>query len=265
MEADVVGDFGDARGGAKEHAFGFFDPGAVDEVGEGEAGGALEELAEVEWTDVYRGRHGFEAHLLAEVTMDEVFGVANGFGFVGGVGEEEAVGGLAELEREGGEDGDGGLIADGVHDGDVLEVDFGTADLGGGVVAVEEGFGDRGEMVGGGGLEANAAGAKGGEMRFANLNRDEGFDDSGDACGGLRFRELGAFGNDFEAEGQAGQGVEGVVIVLEELAICEILDESTATGGLGTGVVGGRGGDGIEFDIHGALWFEVVGHRATLG
>lgn len=92
METDVVGDFGDARGGAKEHAFGFFDPGAVDEIGEGEAGGALEEFAEVEGTDVHSGRHSLEAHLLAEVTMDEVFGVANGFGFVGGVGEEETVG-----------------------------------------------------------------------------------------------------------------------------------------------------------------------------
>lgn len=56
-----------------------------------------------------------------------------------------------------------------------------------------------------------------------------------------------------------------MVIVLEELAIREILDESTTTGGLGTGVVGGGGVGGIEFDIHGALWFEVVGHRATLG
>jgi hypothetical protein len=43
------------------------------------------------------------------------------------------------------------------------------------------------------------------------------------------------------------------------------LDKATTTGGLGTGVVGGGGVDGIEFDIHGALWFEVVGHRATLG
>ena len=59
--------------------------------------------------------------------------------------------------------------------------------------------------------------------------------------------------------------MEGVVIVLEELAIREILDESTTTGGLGTGIVGGGGVGGIEFDIHGALWFEVVGHRATLG
>lgn len=187
MEAHVVGDFGDACGGAKEHALGFFDPGAVDEVGEGESGGALEELAEVERTDVHGGRDSFEAHLFAEVTMDEVFGVANGFGLVGGVGEEEAVGGLAELEGEGSEDGDGGLIADGVHDGDVLKVDFGTADFGGGVVAVEECFGDGGEMVGGGGLEADASGAKGGEVMFADFDRDKGFDHSGDTSGGLRF------------------------------------------------------------------------------
>lgn len=59
--------------------------------------------------------------------------------------------------------------------------------------------------------------------------------------------------------------MEGVVVVLEELAIREILDKATTTSGLGTGVVGGGGVDGIAFDIHGALWFEVVGHRATLG
>ena len=97
------------------------------------------------------------------------------------------MGGLAELEGEGSEDGDGGLIADGVHDGDVLKVDFGTADFGGGVVAVEEGFGDGGEMVGGGGLEADASGAKGGEVMFADFDRDKGFDHSGDTSGGLRF------------------------------------------------------------------------------
>lgn len=131
LEADVVGDFGDSCGGAKEHAFGFFDPGAIHEVSEGETGGALEELAEVEGADVHRRGHRFEAHLFAKVTMDEVFGVTNGLGLVSSVGEKETVGGLAELQGEGGQNGDGGLIADGVHDGDVLELDLGTANLSG--------------------------------------------------------------------------------------------------------------------------------------
>lgn len=258
LEADVVSDFGDARGWAKEHAFGFFDPSAVDEIGESKTGGALEELAEVEGTDVHGGGHCFETHLFAEVTMDEVFGVANGFGFVGGVGEEEAVSGLAELEREGGEDGDSGLIADGVHDGDVLEMHFGTSNLSSGAVTVEECHGDGGEVVGGSGLEADATGSEGREVGLANPDGDESFDDTCDTGDGLGFGEFGAFGDDFESKREACEGVEGVVVVLKESAFGKILDEATAASGLGTGVFGGGGVDGSVFEVHGALWFEVI-------
>lgn len=56
-------------------------------------------------------------------------------------------------------------------------------------------------MVGGGGLEADTAGSKSGEVRLADFHRNEGFNDTGDASGGLRLSKLGTFGNDLETEG----------------------------------------------------------------
>lgn len=115
----------------------------------------------------------------------------------------------------------------------MLKVNFGTADFRCGTVAIQKGFCDRSEVICGGGLKADATGSECGEMGLPNFDRDKGFNDTGDTGDCLRFRKFGVLGDDFQAQRQAREGVKGVMIVLEKLAIGQILDESATTGGLG--------------------------------
>ena len=221
LEADIVSHLGDAGGGLHQHALGFFHACAIHKVREGEAGGTLEELAEMEGAHVHRLGDGFEGHRLGEMLVDEGLRVAHGLGLMRGGRKKEAVGAFPELQGKGLQDGDGGIVALRSHDRGGVEVNLRTADFRGGAVFIEKGLRDGGEGVRIRGLEADSAGEHEGDDILADLHRHFGFHDTGDAGAGDHAFVVAVFRSRLKAQRQAGEGVERLLVMLEELAFGE--------------------------------------------
>jgi len=230
LEADVVGYLGDACGRAHEKAFGLFHPGAVHKVGEGQPRGALEELAEVEGTDIDGTSDRFQGHRFCEVVMDEGLGVADGLRLMGGVGEEEAVGAFPQLDGKGLQDGQCCVVAFLAHDRHLIKVHPSSSDLCGGVVFFQElaGHGGKGGCAGRG--EADTTGPHGGDGGLTDLHWHEGLHDASDAGVGQHAIGFASFFDWLKAERQFGQRVKGTLVVLKQITVSEVLDESLAAG-----------------------------------
>jgi hypothetical protein len=286
LEADFVGDFGDAGVWSEEHFLGEFDAGAVDVFCEGNAGDLFKDPGEMVFAQAGVAGDEGEGDGFLEVFLDEFFGAGDGGRIVFFGLEDEVVEGAGELRAEGDEHGgDGGvslLIDDGGGEpGGAQFVDFFF-----GVAFGFEGFGDGFELSFGGFTDEDFAGFEVGDKRFSRADGDGGFLHAGEALEVVNFAVevvaefLGGFdagfavgmvvvdglaeaifvfagatdlgigvGGELELEGEAGGFEVGLAVALEEFAVLETLEERAEAGEILLFGIGHR----VEWEARGGV------------
>ena len=117
LKADFIGDLADAVAKVEEEGLRPFDADAHDVVGEVDAGGLLEEPAEVEPAHANFLRDDGQGKGLLIMGLDVAAGAGDGLGFGGVFLEEDLIGERAQLVGEELEQAQGGLVGGGRHDG----------------------------------------------------------------------------------------------------------------------------------------------------
>jgi hypothetical protein len=162
---------------------------------------------------------------------------------MGGLGEEKTMSAFTELDGEGAKDGESSLITLRGHDGHLLKVDTGSADFSGAAVVIEEGVGERSEGLRRGGFETDTTGFEKGDRSFADTDRNEGLNHTGNTFAGDDFLDEFLIFLSAQAERQSSQSVEGMLITLEEITLGESFDEAMLASVFGC------------FGLHGRVWF----------
>ena len=121
----------------------------------------------------------------------------------------------------------------------------GAAHFSGGAAFIKEGFRHWSEGVGIRGLEAYTTGEHDRDGVFTDTDRNLSFHDSGDPGAGRDMVHVHILTDGLQVQRKAGECVKRFLVVLEQLAFSEVLDEALAGGG-----VGSRG-------VHGAFVFVV--------
>ena len=187
----MEGDLGHSHLRAQQFALGPVHPAPVHIVGEGQAGGFFEQAAEMGLAQPGLASHLAERQRLVNVGVDETPGPGDGGGFAAFLNDGERLDMLAELFREGLQQGDHACVALGLHR---AGFQIGLFQLGGkglGEALAAERAENRVELGLGGNFGENLAGFQIADDRSAHLDRHGGGLQPGETTAGGRASDFG--------------------------------------------------------------------------
>jgi len=201
LVADVECNFRDALVWLEEFFLGPFDPAAVDVVGEGQAGGFLEEPAEVGLAEAGDTRHGAQRQRRIKLLVDVLPGLGDRCGFAAFLDDREGLGVVAKLVGEAFQQGDHAGVAL-RFDRPSLEVGLAQDILGVGIQLLAADFAEQVvEILLVGDAGENLAGAQESDGAGSHADRHGGGGEASEAvagagAGGLSFGKQSAVGVD---------------------------------------------------------------------